>query len=246
MYQADLEKKITECLTELNRLEQDELRVNSSIYISGYIKLKEEKVMNFRESLVKFIKFNGRNPENYLKELKEITDKYSSLISRVIKEFDLRYIAVNNELQDVQMNQKISTINTVLAIKDEDPIKMHASAQRKYNYEIVSQECVRQLKECEKEVIESINKIFPDKNKQLIKSNKISILDIFLSIFHGGKKIQTMFDATSQEIDSLKPMVEEEMKKVKTQTIDNLIIIKDARRQTQFFFNKMLGGRRIA
>lgn len=238
----NLENELVSNLQELSTAEQDELRVVSSVYIDEYETLKAEKIKSFENSINEQIRFYGRNPELYKEQINEFLEKYKSMLDMMIKEYNTRYIAVNNELQDTQNNQKIAIVNIKFGITFKDEIKRKASESKKDNYEIVMQECIRQLGNCKEEMSAKINEIFYNKDKQLSKG-KVSILERIKNIFTGKQKVENFVIAPiSVELTQLEDVVNSELEAINEETILNIAVIKDARMQTQRIFNNMLKG----
>lgn len=237
---VNLENELVNNLQELTTAEQDELRVVSSIYIDQYEKLKAEKIQSFENSLHEQIKFYGKNPDLYGKQISEFLEKYENMLDLLIKEYNTRFIAVNNELQDTQNNQKIAIVNIKFSITLKDEIKRKASESKKDNYEIVLQECVRQLSSCKDEMVGKINEIFFNKDKQL-STGKPSILEKIKNCFLGRQKIKNfVIQPVEVELIRLEDIINNELTNINEETIMNIAVIKDARIQTQKIFNNML------
>lgn len=239
---TNLENELVSNLQELTNAEQDELKVVSSVYIDEYEELKAQKVKSFENSINQQIKFYGKNPELYKNQIDEFLEKYKNMLDVMIKEYNTRYIAVNNELQDTQNNQKIAIVNIKFGITFKDDIKRKAAESKRENYEIVMQECFRQLGNCKEEMSAKINEIFYNKDKQLSKG-KVSIIERIKNIFNGKQKVENFVIAPLEiELTQLEDSVNNELEAIKEETILNIAVIKDARMQTQTIFNNMLKG----
>lgn len=239
---VDLENELVNNLQELTTAEQDELRVVSLVYMGEYEKLKAEKIQSFQNSLHEQIKFYGKNPDLYEKQISQFLQKYENMLDLLIKEYNTRFIAVNNELQDTQNNQKIAIVNIKFSITLKDEIKRKASESKKENYEIVMQECVRQLSSCKDEMVGKINEIFFSKDKQL-STGKQSILEKIKNHFLGKQKIENfVIQPIEVELVRLEDTLNNELMNINEETIMNIAVIKDARMQTQKIFNNMLKG----
>ena len=235
-----LEKELVSEMTELTDSEEKEIKVISSIYINEYQELKNQKIDSFSRSIKQQIAFYGRDPYEYIKQIDKLTEKYSKLVDLMIKEYNTRYIAINNELQDTQSNQKIAIVNIKFGIRLKDDKKIKASQNKKENYEIILGECSRQLEGCKDEMVKKVNEIFYNKDKQL-SINKFNIFERIKNIFTGKSKVENfLLQSLEVELEQLEDSVSNELKNVSKQTIFNLAIIKDARIQTQKIFNEML------
>lgn len=239
---VNLENELVNNLQELTTAEQDELRVVSSVYIDEYEKLKAEKIKSFENSLYEQIKFYGKNPDLYEKQIDSFLKKYESMLDLLIKEYNTRFIAVNNELQDTQNNQKIAIVNIKFSITFKDEIKRKASESKKDNYEIVMQECIRQLSSCKDEMICKVNEIFYNKDKQL-STGKVGIFEKIKNIFLGKQKVENfVIQPVGIELVRLEDTINNELATINEETVMNIAVIKDARMQTQKIFNNMLKG----
>ncbi len=239
---VSLENELVNNLQELTTAEQDELRVVSSVYIDEYEKLKTEKIKSFENNLYEQIRFYGKNPDLYQKQINGFLKKYEAMLDLLIKEYNTRFIAVNNELQDTQNNQKIAIVNIKFSITFNDEIKRKASESKKDNYEIVMQECVRQLSSCKDEMIGKINEIFYNKDKQL-STGKQSIFEKMKNRFFGKQKIENfVIQPVEIELVRLEDTINNELTNINEETVMNIAVIKDARMQTQKIFNNMLKG----
>lgn len=239
---VDLENELLNNLQELTNAEQDELRVVSSVYMDQYERLKAQKIKSFQNSLYEQIKFYGKNPDLYEKQINQFLQKYENMLDLLIKEYNTRFIAVNNELQDTQNNQKIAIVNIKFSITLKDEIKRKASESKKDNYEIVMQECVKQLSSCKDEMVGKINEIFLNKDKQL-SIGKQSIWEKVKNRFLGKQKIENfVIQPVEVELIRLEDTIHNELTNINEETIMNIAVIKDARMQTQKIFNNMLKG----
>lgn len=239
---VDLENELLNNLQELTNAEQDELRVVSSVYMDQYERLKAQKIKSFQNSLYEQIKFYGKNPDLYEKQINQFLQKYENMLDLLIKEYNTRFIAVNNELQDTQNNQKIAIVNIKFSITLKDEIKRKASESKKDNYEIVMQECVKQLSSCKDEMVGKINEIFLNKDKQL-SIGKQSIWEKVKNRFLGKQKIESfVIQPVEVELIRLEDTIHNELTNINEETIMNIAVIKDARMQTQKIFNNMLKG----
>lgn len=239
---ANLENELVNGLQELTNAEQDELKVVSALYINEYENLKADKVNSLKNSLNEQIKFYGRKPVAYSSQINEFVTKYEGMIDDVIKEYNTRYIAVNNELQDTQSNQKIAIVNIKYGINFKDNTKMLASENKRDNYEIVMNECIKQLGNCQGEMSSKINQIFYNKDKQL-SNGRTNIFERIINIFTGKSKVDNfVINSVYMELNQLQNTVNAELPNIKEETIKNIAVIKDARIQTQKIFNRMLEG----
>lgn len=238
---ANLENELVSEVSELSNVEEKETKIKSSIYINDYEELREQKITSFKNSINDQISFYcGKNSYRYVKQVDRLTEKYEKLVNSLIREYNTRYIAVNNELQDTQSNQKITIVNIKFGIRHNDNIKIEASQNKKENYEIILEECSRQLDACRDEMVKKVNEIFYNKENQLA-INKFNIIERIKNFFTGNAKVEKfLLKPLEVELEQLEKSVSTELEDVSKQTIYNLAIIKDARINTQKIYNEML------
>ena len=192
---------------------------------------------DFQKSIEQQILFYGKIKDEQAIKIKELVQKYNELIEKVIVEYNTRFIAIMNEINDTQANHKISMTNMKLSMDFNSDKRKEATKVKKSNYEIVLQECFRQLAECPGELMNKLNQIFRGTSNQLMLKN----LSFFEKIRYVFSK-KRVFQKTMKELETLEEQVTEELKLVNQDTIQNIAIIKDAQIQTQDVFNRMLEG----
>lgn len=234
---AGLQGELMIKLCELADIEQNELKIAIALYISQYEKWREEKLADFQKSIEQQILFHGKIKDEQAIRIKELVQKYNELIEKVIVEYNTRFIAIMNEINDTQANHKISMTNMKLSMDFNSDKRKEATRVKKSNYEIVLQECFRQLAECPGELMNQLNQIFRGQSNQLMLK-KESFLEKIAYVF--SKK--RIFQKVMKELETLEGRVTEELKLVNQDTIQNIAIIKDAQIQTQDVFNRMLEG----
>lgn len=234
---AGLQGELMIKLCELADIEQNELKIAIALYISQYEKWREEKLADFQKSIEQQILFHGKIKDEQAIRIKELVQKYNELIEKVIVEYNTRFIAIMNEINDTQANHKISMTNMKLSMDFNSDKRKEATRVKKSNYEIVLQECFRQLAECPSELMNQLNQIFRGQSNQLMLK-KESFLEKIAYVF--SKK--RIFQKVMKELETLEGRVTEELKLVNQDTIQNIAIIKDAQIQTQDVFNRMLEG----
>lgn len=234
---AGLQGELMIKLCELADIEQNELKIAIALYISQYEKYRAEKLEDFQKSIEQQLLFYGRINDEQTARVEELVHKYNELIEKVIVEYNTRFIAIMNEINDTQANHKISMTNMKLSMDFNSDIRKEAAKAKKSNYEIVLQECFRQLADCPSELVSKLNEIFHQQSNQLIVK-KQSFFEKIMSLF--SKK--SVFNQVEKELANLEVQVTEEIKNINHDTIQNIAIIKDAQIQTQDVFNRMLEG----
>ena len=232
-------------LKKLNDSEQDQIKVLSAIFINETENLKNDKLESLKNSLIEQINFYGRNAEKYIYNIEKFEEDYSNLIDLIINEYNTRFISILNELQNTQCNQKIAITNMKLSLDSNNKIRFLASENKKANFEIIIQECYSQIDNCINEVLNKIDEIFYNKDRQLLNL-KDNIINKFINIFIGKKKIEKfVIESTSIEMNNLESTVNSSLKRINEETIDIVAEIKELEIQTQNIFNKMVEGKNI-
>ena len=235
-----LEKELMAEIRELADIEQIEIKLMASVFMNDLEKIKIDKSQSLKNSLEQQIVFYGRKPSEYNNEISAFIIQYEEQIEKIVKEYHTCYIAIINELQDSQCNQKIAIANMKISSDIGSSVKVEATLAKKSNYEIIIQECFRQLTECNQNAINKLNELFPSKDNQLIVS-KLNIVQKIMNIFTGKNKVkQFVIDTTKEELNKLQAKVDLQVPIINDETIHNIAIIKDAEIQTQNIFKQML------
>ncbi len=239
---VDLEKDLLINMRELSAAEQDEIRIFSAIYINQYEKIKADKIQALENSISEQIKFYGKKKENYEIDIKQILENYAKNMDVIIGQYNQYFCAILKDLQDIQNNQKIAFANEKICIRSKDEGRRVAVEQKIINYEIVIEECKRQLEICKLQLKDKLEEIFSTKDKQLSKG-KTNVFHKFGNLFSGKSKVENFVIKTSyKEMEDLLVRVVEDVKKIEEEMIKNIAIIKDAITQTQTSFNEMIEG----
>lgn len=235
-----LEKELMIDLRELNQNEQDAIKVFCAMYENSCEKLKNEKLESLVKSLTEQIKFYGRKKEEYAENIRQIMEKYAGLIDQMAQTYDTWLGAIILDLQDVYNNQKIAIANEKISIGLSNEGKKVASEEKINNYEIVAQECKRQMMQCKEKMLNQLNEIFYEKDKSL-SAKKGNIFQKFMNIFTGKSKVNHFVIATiNQEISDLENKVKTECERMENEMVEQVAILENAILQTQELFNNRL------
>lgn len=235
-----LEKELMNDLRELNQNEQDAIRVFYAMYENSCEKLKNEKLESLEKSLIEQIKFYGRKKDEYSEDIRQITEKYTSLIEQMAQAYHTWLGAIILDLQDVYNNQKIAIANAKVSIGLSHEGKKLASEEKINNYEIVAQECKRQMADCKDKMNSHLNEIFYEKDKSL-STKKGNIFQKFMNIFSGKSKVNHfVIAAMNQEINDLEDKVKAECENMENWVIEQIAMLENAILQTQELFNNRL------
>ena len=238
--EGNLEKELMTNLRELTDNEQDSIKVFSSMHVSSYEKIKNEKIESLNKRIIGQIEFYGRKKNEFLSDIEILTNKYSEAIDKIIGEYNTWFCAVLNKLQESYNNQKIAMTNTKLSIDSNNEVKKAASEYKINNYEIVIQECKSQLKDCKENLENKLNEMFYSRDKSL-SIRKNNIFQKIMNIFCGKSKVNNfVINSLNKELDELNKKVDNECERINAETINKIAIIEDAIFQTQTIFKNML------
>ena len=239
-------KKLVDNLQILSIAEQNELKIMAALYTTKLEQYKNEKLADYKNSIVQHIKFYKKSEKKYAIEINWILGKYSELIDKIIDQYNTRFIAIINEIYENSANEKISIANIKQSIDNSNKIKLNAALSNKANYEIILNECYRQLDMCFDEFAEKLDEVFCKKSNQMIVKRR-KYRGFWGKIKHLLKKRNNadkqVFELLDVEVARLENIVHNESKKINVQTIKNIAVIKDAEIQTQNLFNQMVNNR---
>ncbi len=204
MENTDIEVKLSLNLKELSENESNKLLLWATIYERTCYDIIDKKTKEFEEYLEYQAKAYKVNVDNYKEKFNELVSEYNSKIRRVFAQYNAQYIYIQNETVLAQSNQKIAIANLIASKRNElkalnvknDVLvqksrkKIFATAQKKLNYDVVIDECMARLENCQKNTIHSLNEIFTIKNNQIAKNNNSIIAKIkrLFKFSFGGEK----------------------------------------------------------
>ena len=237
---AKLEENLMKTLRELTNDEQDAIKVASAIYQKSCEKIKNDKIESLNKSIVGQIEFYGKKKKDYSQNIEQISAKYAVSIDKIIKKYNTWYCAVLSKLQEVYDNQKIAITNMKAGIDKQNDVYYIASENKFNNYEIVVQECKKQLDECKITVEDRLNDLFFDRDKSL-STGKANIFQKIINLFSGKTKVNNfVINALNVEMDELEKNVDIESEKMDEDIINQVAVIEDAIIQTQTIFNNIV------
>lgn len=237
---ANLEENLMKTLRELTNDEQDAIKVFAAIYTKSSRRLKSEKIDSLEKSITGQIEFYGKRKKNYSESIEQICNKYESSINKVIKQYDTWFCAILDKLQESYNNQKIAITNTKMSIDNQNELNYLAADNKVTNYEIVIQECKKQLKECKESMQNKLNDLFFCRDKCL-SVGKANIFQKIINIFSGKAKVNNfVINALNVEMDELEKKVDIECEKINEEIINQVAVIEDAIIQTQEIFENIV------
>lgn len=235
-----LEEELMNNLRELTNDEQDQIKVFSAMYLKSNENIKKEKVESLEKSIIGQIEFYGRKKSNYSESIEQICNKYAVSIDKIIEQYDIWYCAILDKIQESYNNQKIAITNTKISIDTENELNYVASDNKVTNYEIVIQECKKQLRECKSGMESKLNDLFFSRDKSLAV-RKANIFQKIINIFSGKTKVNNfVINSLNIEMDELEKNVDNECKKINEEIINQVAVIEDVIMQTQEIFNNIV------
>ena len=235
-----LEEELMNNLTELTNDEQVQLKVFSVTYLKLNEKIKKEKVDSLEKSIVEQIEFYGRNKKDYSESIEQICNKYAFSIDKIIEQYNTWICAILDKLQETYNNQKVSITNAKISLDTGNELNYVASQNKINNYEIVIQECKKQLRECKSSMENKLNDLFFSRGKSLIVK-KPKIYQKIINIFSGKAKVNNfVISSLSKEMNELEKTVDKECINLNEDIINHVAVIEDAIMQTQEIFDNIV------
>ena len=254
----NLEKMLINKLKKLNEIEQNKSRVLTAIFIKTANELKNQKIKAMQDNILNQADFYNQDINKYDKFYNEVMNKYTNQLSQIINIYTELFINIQMELQEAECNQKIAITNVKKSIdmknslSESSPIeiienyrkKIDACMQKKYNYDIIIENCEKELEQCSEKMIAHINLLFGDKSSQVSLRNEegfMKYINKFINRFTGANKFNTyVITPTNIEVetrDNNLPILSGE---IKDKTIDFVAKIKQAKDETNKIFDKMI------
>lgn len=100
-------------IEELNKSEQDNIKVIVMLYLKNINQIKKNKLSLLRNYFLNQLEFYGQNLAKYQIKLDEISKKYEEYIDTVIDSYNELFVNIQLELQETELNQKIAVLNLV-------------------------------------------------------------------------------------------------------------------------------------
>ena len=235
-----LEETLMTDLREVNQNEQEALKIFSAMYVNSYEKIKNEKTESLQRAIESQIKYYGRKKDEFASRINQLSEKYVEMIDKVIEVYNTRFVTIISELSETWNNQKVAIVNAKIAIEQENDTRLQAAENKVNNYEIVIQECMKQMEECKIDMENRLNELFYNKDQSLTKG-KISLFQKLSNLFSGKTKLERfVFQALEVELSNQEKVIEEQIVKIEEESIQKVAVIKDAQMQTQNIFKEML------
>lgn len=254
----NLEKELIDKLKELNEIEQYKSRILTTIFIKTTHEIKKQKVKSLKDNILSQAEFYNQNIDNYTEVYTEILNKYTDQLSQIIKVYTELFINIQMELQEAECNQKIAITNLKKSIDLKNKMngqiskesvekhnkKIEACMQKKLNYDIIIENCEKELEKCSSNMLNEINMLFGDKSSQISlreeKGLKKFINKLFNKFIGSNKFIKYVITPTNIEVETMNNKLPKLNSDMKEKIINFVAKIKQAKDETNKIFEKMI------
>lgn len=113
----ELENKLMDLISELNKLELLEYKIEFAKFNKIVNEYYESKINAIESNIDYQIKFYGKNPESYQEQKNNIIDKYKKEFQKDYNKRKEQFFSVLMEIQEVDENQKIVLVNFNKVVK---------------------------------------------------------------------------------------------------------------------------------
>lgn len=254
MEEKNLNEIIWNKILELNELEIMKMKLLTAIFMKTSNEIMDTKVKSLKLNLEEQAEFYGQNIENYDEEYTEIVLKYKEQLFQIIEKYNELFVNMQLELQEAECNQKIAITNLKNTFDIEQQIentateelvqeykqKMQACLEKKNNYDIIIEECEKELKLCVENMDKMINRLFANKASQITIKNENSfkrILNKIINKFTGRKKFnEYVIEPMYIELEMTENKLPDIINNIKEETIHFVAKIKNAKAETNTKF----------
>lgn len=245
-------------LAELNKLETDKSKILGVIFVKTTKGIMNKKIQSLESNFEEQSKYYDQNLEDYSDIYNEIMEKYKEQLSQIIDKYNELYINMQLELQEAECNQKIAITNLKKSFDIKQEIsdraqneiieeynkKIAACMQKKVNYDIIIEECEKELDKCASNMQNRINALFSDKSSQISLIEEKGLKKLIKKIknkFTGARKFNTyVIEPLNIEIDMMDSKLPDITNNIKQETINFVAKMKQAKDETNQIFEDMI------
>ena len=245
-------------LKKLNNIEQNKSKIVTILFLRKANEIKKQKIDALENNILNQAEFYSQNIDDYNEIYKDIINKYSSQLSQIINIYIELFINIQMELQEAECNQKITITNLKKSIdlKNKLPVnstieeiekcnkKISACIQKKMNYDIIIENCEKELDQCSKNMIDHINYLFGDKSSQVLLKSEVGFkgfINRFINRFIGANKFKNyVIEPTNIEVETMNQEIPKLSADILDKTISFVAKIKQAKDETNNIFDKMI------
>lgn len=212
-----ISEKLMQKFTVLTELENNKLNIKSAIFLRKLEEKRNTAVKEIELRVDEEIEFYGQKPENYLEYKKGILKKYSEEFEKISEEYELQYINIIEELQEIQANQKIAIANC----KKMKNLKEEFLESDKY------QEYKKTKAKYKEDMDNSLTKEEFEKNMNLLKELKNPIEDYDIKIkacIEKAKDYELVIQTCNQKLEESKQKAINEINDLVSKKTSQLVI----------------------
>ena len=254
------EKNVNELLwnkiLELNELEIKKMKLITAIFMKTSDKIMNEKVESLKLNFQSQAQFYGQNLEDYQEEYSKIISKYQEQLSQVIEKYSELFVNMQLELQEAECNQKIAITNWKNMFDIERQIentannelieiykaKIQACFEKKNDYDVIIEECEKELNSCADNMNKKIDNLFSNKSSQVVikeENGFKKFLNILINKFTGSKKFnEYVIEPMKVELEMTENRLPDITNRIAEETIHFVAKIKNAKEQTNAKFER--------
>jgi len=248
-------------LSELNKLEITRTKILTAIFIKTVEENVDRKLQALEENFYKQAELCNQDLLDYHDICSEIMKKYQNQLNEVIEQYNEMFINLQMELQESECDQKIAIIDFKKSfnnnkankyfnkyMKRENNRKINACIQKKYNFDVVIEECEKELDKCTKIVKEELNNLFGDQLCKMLPHKEIKgvkavggFFGKIKNIFVGKSKFnQYCIEPINLEIKVMEENLPDIKKNIYEQSIKTVSKIRQMKSKTKKIYNKMI------
>lgn len=245
-------------LGELNELEITKAKVLTAIFTKTSEEIVNKKVKSLESNFETQAEYYDQKKSDYQDICDEIISKYQKQLNQIVDKYNELFINIQLELQEAECNQKIAITNLKKSFDikneildkakkemlDEYTRKITACMKKKSNYDIIIEECEKELNKCSVSVENQINNLFSDKSSQISlkeESGFRKILSKIKNIFNGKNKFNDyVIEPMNVEIEMMENKLPDIVNNLHQETIEFVAKMKQAKDETNKMFEEMI------
>lgn len=246
-----------EKLTELNDLEITKTKILTAIFMRTVQRVMDRKMQALEADFEEQAEFYGQDLEDYEDVYAEIRTKYEDQLIQIMNQYNKLFMNMQLELQEAECNQKIAITNfkkssdikseakgvSKKELVKEYQKKMLACLQRKINYDVIIEECEKELSQCAHQAERKLNNLFGDKGSQISLREEgmfTKFLNKIKNIFTGKTKFNTYcIEPIHVELEMRENKLPDVMKSIYQETIYFVAKMRQAKDETNAIFENM-------
>ena len=245
-------------LTQLHELEQKKAQILAAIFTKTTKEIMDKKVQSLQVNFEEQAKFYGQNLERYEDIFDQILLKYKKQLSPIIDKYNGFYINMQLELQEAECNQKIAITNLKKSFDIKQELshkagseiiaeynrKIVACMQKKENYDVIIEECEKEIEECSKNMQDKIDDLFSDKLSQVSIKGKSSFGKFISKIKNkltGARKFNRyVVEPICVELEIMDNKLPDIIDNIKQDTVQFVAKMKQAKDETNQIFENTI------